>query len=62
MKTMEEFVDEMKRSEALQDEVRAIFAEFLLSEEETDEEEPEDTKRSCDQTNEMKVASDGEKR
>ena len=62
MKTMEEFVDEMKRSEALQDEVRAIFAEFLLSEDETDEEEPEDTKRSCDQTNEMKVASDGEKR
>ena len=62
MKTMEEFVDEMKRSEALQDEVRAIFAEFLLSEDETDKEEPEDTKRSCDQTNEMKVASDGEKR
>ena len=62
MKTIEEFVNEMRKSEELQDEVRAIFAEFLLSEEETDEEEPEDTKRSCDQTNEMKVACDGEKR
>ncbi len=34
MKTVEEFVDEMKKSEALQDDVRGIFAEFLLSEEE----------------------------
>ncbi len=31
MKTVEEFVDEFKRSEDLQDDVRDIFAEFLLS-------------------------------
>lgn len=31
MKTVEEFVDEMKRSEDLQDDARGIFAEFLLS-------------------------------
>lgn len=31
MKTVEEFVDQLKRSEELQDDVRDIFAEFLLS-------------------------------
>lgn len=42
MKTVEEFVDQMRRSEDLQDDVRGIFAEFLLSQaEEDDEEKPE---------------------
>ena len=42
MKTVEEFVDQMRRSEDLQDDVRGIFAEFLLSQaEEGDEEKPE---------------------
>lgn len=42
MKTVEELVDQMKRSEDLQDDVRGIFAEFLLSQaEEDDEEKPE---------------------
>ena len=31
MKTVEECVDELKRSEELQDEARGIFAEFMLS-------------------------------
>jgi len=40
MKTVEEFVDQLKRSEELQDDVRDIFAEFLLSQ--TEEEKKSD--------------------
>lgn len=47
MKTVEEFVDAFKRSEDLQDDVRDIFAEFLLSQveeapEETGEDKPKE--------------------
>lgn len=50
MKTVEEFVDEFKRSEDLQDDVRDIFAEFLLSqsEEEKDNDSPKTLQKPLD--------------
>ncbi len=50
MKTVEEFVDQFKRSEDLQDDVRDIFAEFILSQDDEEEEKAESGKNQKTQS------------